>query len=90
MKTLSFIAAGRITNIILQAFKNAGIHFKKIVFFDLKEDLLKSLKRRFSHIQMAPFFEETVNADLIFLAKGVNPVAFSASFDSIKKRPYLT
>jgi pyrroline-5-carboxylate reductase len=146
MKTLSFIGGGRITNIILQAFKNAGIHFEKIVVFDVNEDSLKSLKQKFSNIKMALSIEETVNADLIILAvhppvtlevfeklkgklgnesvllslvpkitiertidllggfadvarmnpsastivnKGVNPVAFSASFESNKKKALL-
>ncbi|MBN1145579.1 MAG: NAD(P)-binding domain-containing protein [Bacteroidales bacterium] len=146
MQTLSFIGGGRITNIILQAFQNAEINFEKVVVFDVNEDSLKSLQRKFPHTQMALSLEETVNADLIVLAvhppvavdvleklkgtlvneslllslvpkitiertidllggfadvarmnpsastivnKGVNPVAFSASFDSNKKKDLL-
>ena len=42
-KTIVFIGGGRITNIFLQAFKNANVSFKKIVVFDPNTESTRKL-----------------------------------------------
>ncbi len=68
MKTISFIGGGRITRILLQAFKNADKHFEKITVMDVNENLLKSLQQKFPDTTTTGSLEQTVDADLIILA----------------------
>jgi pyrroline-5-carboxylate reductase len=69
MKTIGFIGGGRITKIFLQAFKNEGITFNKVVVFDTNTDILDSLKSKFPQIVITKEnLQEVVKNELVILA----------------------
>jgi pyrroline-5-carboxylate reductase len=49
-KTLGFIGGGRITRILLQAFKNENVSFDNIVVFDLNPEAAANLQKKFPSI----------------------------------------
>jgi len=51
-KSLGFIGGGRVTRILLQAFKNKNAHFSKIVVTDTNPDVSGNLKKSFPEIQV--------------------------------------
>ena len=66
MKTISFIGGGRISKILIQGFKKAGIDFQKMVVFDVNTDVLSSLKKKFPYVTTTDIFEDVFGADIIF------------------------
>lgn len=145
-KTIGFIGGGRITRILLYAFRSAKIVFDKNVVYDVNETALSNLKSKFPDVSITSGIDEVLNAELIVLAvhppvtvetlekikgklgdnsmllslvpkftiektaallggfkniarmnpsastivnKGVNPIAFSSSFDSNKQKALL-
>lgn len=82
MKTISFIGGGRITKILLQAFKNANIMFDSIVVFDISQEVLIALKTKFPYIQTTSHIEETTNAELVIVA--VHPPVLMETLERIK------
>lgn len=68
-KSLGFIGGGRITRIILQAFKNSRISFDKIVVSDSNPDVLNSLKLKFPGITVTTDnLQEVVQNEVVFIA----------------------
>jgi pyrroline-5-carboxylate reductase len=51
-KSIGFIGGGRVTRILLQAFKNKNAHFSKIVINDPNQDVTGRLKKSFPDIQV--------------------------------------
>jgi pyrroline-5-carboxylate reductase len=51
-QSIGFIGGGRVTRILLQAFKNSNEQFSKIVVTDPNQDALGSLKKSFPEIQV--------------------------------------
>jgi pyrroline-5-carboxylate reductase len=51
-KSLGFIGGGRVTRILLQAFKNKNAQFSKIVVTDINPDVSGNLKKSFPDIQI--------------------------------------
>jgi pyrroline-5-carboxylate reductase len=82
MKTISFIGGGRITRILLQAFKNANVTFGSIVVYDINDGALSALKTKFPYIQPTSNIEETSKAELVVLA--VHPPAVMETLEKMK------
>ena len=82
MKTISFIGGGRITRILLQAFKNANVTFEAVTVFDFNDGALTSLKTRFPQIRTSSNIGDTLNANLIIMA--VHPPAVAETLEKIK------
>jgi len=82
MKTIGFIGGGRITKILLQAFKNANIAFTSIVVYDINQGALATLKIMFPYVQTTHTVEEITKAELIVLA--VHPPAVMDTLEKIK------
>jgi len=51
-QSIGFIGGGRVTRILLQAFKNKNVQFSKIVVTDPNQDALSNLKKSFPGIQV--------------------------------------
>lgn len=82
MKTISFIGGGRITRILLQAFKNANVTFNKIVVFDINEASLTALKSKFQQIEVTTNPEDSAKAELVVMA--VHPPVVIETLEKIK------
>jgi pyrroline-5-carboxylate reductase len=85
MKTYSFgfIGGGRITRIILQAFKSNAFSLENTVVFDTNEIVLKALKTRFPEITVTT--EDLIAAgskQIVFLA--LHPPVLVETLDRIK------
>jgi len=70
MKTnkLGFIGGGRITRIMLKAFKNKSVKFDSIVIYDTNQDVVSKLKEQFPDITITDSIVECANQDWIILA----------------------
>jgi pyrroline-5-carboxylate reductase len=66
-KSLGFIGGGRITKILLQAFKNKNAHFSKIVVADTNPDVSGNLKKSFPDIQVDDA-SATASQDIVFIS----------------------
>ncbi|MGC8858192.1 MAG: pyrroline-5-carboxylate reductase family protein [Ignavibacteria bacterium] len=85
-KSIGFIGGGRITKIILQAFKNSNLMFKEIIVFDPNKDILTKLKNDYDYIKAENVnIESTAKCDIIFLA--IHPPLISETL--IKIKPFL-
>ena len=51
-QSIGFIGGGRVTRILLQAFKNKNAQFSKIVVTDTNPDVSGNLKKSFPDIQV--------------------------------------
>ena len=51
-KSIGFIGSGRVTRILLQAFKNKNAKFSKIIVTDINSDVSGNLKKSFPEIQV--------------------------------------
>jgi len=81
-KTLGFIGGGRITRIILQAFKNKSAQFDSIMVFDPDKQTTDTLKKQYLDIEIADSPETAADQDVIFLA--VHPPIMMETLDKIK------
>ena len=81
-KTLGFIGGGRITRIILQAFKNKSTQFDSIVVFDPDSQTTDTLKKQYLEIEIAGSLETAAKQDVVFLA--VHPPIMMETLDKIK------
>ena len=81
-KTLGFIGGGRITKIILQAFKNKYITFDSIKVFDTNQEVLRSLKEGFPEIEPEDSVTEPATQDLVIIA--VHPPVVMETLENIK------
>jgi len=82
MKTIEFIGGGRITKIILQAFKNANITFDKVKVYDVNEEALKIIKAKFPVVEITNNAEDIAKSELVILA--VHPPMVMDALDKIK------
>lgn len=82
-KTLGFIGGGRITRIILQAFKNEQLHFQSIIVCDINNDVLKNLKHQFPKIQITDSCLLAAKQDIVFLA--LHPPVIMNTLDQIRE-----
>jgi pyrroline-5-carboxylate reductase len=69
MKTTSigFIGGGRITGILLQAFKKTTA-IESVYVFDVNANVLSDLKNRFPKINVTKSMDEVLNVEVLFLA----------------------
>ena len=81
-KTLGFIGGGRITRIILQAFKNKNAEFDSIIVFDPDKKTTDALKEQYSEIVIAGSPETAAKQDIVFLA--IHPPILMETLDKIK------
>jgi pyrroline-5-carboxylate reductase len=66
-RTLGFIGGGRVTRILLQAFKNKNAKFSKIVVTDTNPDVSGNLKKSFPDIQIEDA-SITASQDVLFIS----------------------
>jgi len=67
--SIGFIGGGRITRIMLVAFKNAAVKFDQVHVFDPQETVLGALKNQFPEIDTSPNdISGAAGADIVFLA----------------------
>jgi pyrroline-5-carboxylate reductase len=66
-KSIGFIGGGRITRILLQAFKNKNIHFKNILVSDLNTETTAKLKIIFPEIEISDT-ENCSKQELVIIA----------------------
>jgi pyrroline-5-carboxylate reductase len=81
-KSVGFIGGGRITRILLQAFKNKLLKFDSITVFDIHNDTMDSLLNQFPEIKRAHSPELPAKQDIIILA--VHPPVMLDTLNSIK------
>ncbi len=80
-KSISFIGAGRITNIFLQAFKNKDITLKNVSVFDTNAEVSEKLKQKFPEIAVTDL--KTVSSkEIVFIA--LHPPVIMDSLNSMK------
>lgn len=85
MKTnsISFIGGGRITRIILEAFKNQNVNFEKIVVFDPNEETLQKLKSKFPQIHTeAQNLAAVTDAEVLFVS--LHPPVIMETLEKLK------
>ncbi len=80
-KTIGFIGAGRITRIMLQAFKNKNVDFRKICVNDINEATIQKLKEQFPEIEVCSP-EKTAEQDIIVIA--LHPPVIMETLEKIK------
>jgi pyrroline-5-carboxylate reductase len=66
-KSLGFIGGGRVTRILLQAFKNKNAQFSKIVVTDPNQDVTDKLKESFPNIQV-DHASVAASQDIVFIS----------------------
>ncbi len=82
MQTISFIGGGRISKILIQAFKNADTLLNKIIVFDVNDDILSSLKKKYPNVITTDKLEDVFDTDILFLA--VHPPVAVETIEKIK------
>ena len=80
-KTLGFIGAGRITRILLQAFKNKKKSFDKIAVHDLNPDTAANLQKQFPSI-IVSVLEQAASQDIVVIA--LHPPVILETLEKIK------
>ncbi len=70
MKTTSigFIGGGRITGILLQAFKQTSTEISSIYVYDVNATVLSDLKTRFPNLNVSSSIDEVLDVEVLFLA----------------------
>lgn len=82
-KKLHFIGGGRITKIILNAFKNKNLHFKSITVSDTNQDVLDKLAKLFPSIKTSTNNAEKLNdADIVFVS--LHPPVIMETLEHLK------
>ena len=66
-QSIGFIGGGRVTRILLQAFKNKNVQFSKIVVTDTNQDVSGNLKKSFPDIQVDNA-SVAASQDLVFIS----------------------
>jgi pyrroline-5-carboxylate reductase len=83
MKTIGFIGGGRITRILLQAFKHANVSFEKIYIYETNETVLNALKSKYHHIEASSVdITQAASSELIFIA--LHPPVLMESLEKFK------
>ncbi|MBN1199155.1 MAG: NAD(P)-binding domain-containing protein [Bacteroidales bacterium] len=81
-KSIGFIGGGRITRIILQAFRNKGFAPENVVVSDTNPEVIGKLRTLFPFIlEGTP--EETAKQEILFIA--LHPPAIMETLDNIKE-----
>ena len=80
-KTLGFIGGGRITRILLQAFKNENVSFDKVVVYDLNPEPAANLQKQFPSIIISDL-EQAASQDIVVIA--LHPPVIMEMLDKIK------
>jgi pyrroline-5-carboxylate reductase len=80
-KTLGFIGGGRITRILLQAFKNENVSFDNIVVYDLDPEPVANLQKQFPTIVVADP-EQASSQDIVVIA--LHPPVIMEMLDKIQ------
>ena len=82
-QSIGFIGGGRVTRILLQAFKNKNVNFSKIIVADTNPDVAASLKKSFPDIQI-----DNVSAassqDIVFIS--LHPPVVMDTLEIIKNQ----
>lgn len=66
-KTLGFIGGGRVTRILLQAFKNENAQFSKIIITDTNKEVADNLKKAYPEIQVENS-SVAASQDIVFIS----------------------
>jgi len=66
-QSIGFIGGGRVTRILLQAFKNKNAHFSKIVVTDTNPDVSGNLKKSYSYVQVDSA-SVAASQDIVFIS----------------------
>ncbi len=67
-KSIGFIGGGRVTRIIMEAFKRKNISFKKISVSDINPDVLNDLQEKFPDITTVPNNPLPAYNDIVFIS----------------------
>jgi len=81
-KTLGFIGGGRVTRIILQAFKNKNADFKNVMVYDVNSDTLNKLAGQYSFVTKAESANTAAKQDVVFIA--LHPPVIAETLEKIK------
>ncbi len=81
-KSIGFIGGGRITRIILQAFKNRNHELDKIMVYDVNRETCKKLNQDFPAIRISDL-NSTSLRDILFIA--LHPTVINETLSQIKK-----
>lgn len=81
--TLGFIGGGRITKILLQAFRNKSLAFDSIVVYEPNKEIASALNTQFPEIRLANSQELPSQQGLIFLA--VHPPVMMETLTNLKE-----
>jgi pyrroline-5-carboxylate reductase len=66
-QSIGFIGGGRVTRILLQAFKNRNVEFSKTIVADTNKDVTDKLKKAFPGIQVEPASVAAAQ-DMVFIS----------------------
>jgi pyrroline-5-carboxylate reductase len=66
-QSIGFIGGGRVTRILLQAFKNKNVQFSNIVVTEINKEVSESLKRVYPEIQIENSFV-AASQDIVFIS----------------------
>lgn len=67
-RSIGFIGGGRITRIILKAFKNRHLEFSSITVCDTNEQVLEALKNEFPDIEVCSDPRKSAYKEIVFIA----------------------
>lgn len=81
ISTIGFIGGGRITRILLQAFRNKKVTFESITVFEPNTAIASELKQAYPEIETSPSAETAAQASVVFLA--VHPPVMMESLEAI-------
>src|SRR5664280_3256870 len=80
-QSICFIGGGRVTRILLQAFKNKNAQFSKIAVTDTNKEITDNLKKVYPEIQIEDS-SVTASQDIVFLS--LHPPVVMDTLESIK------
>jgi len=80
--TLGFIGGGRITRILLQAYRNRDITFQSVHVYETNPDVMSGLKRSFPEIVIAGSPDQAAKQNIIFIA--LHPPAIMEVMEKLK------
>ena len=81
-KSIGFIGGGRITKIILQAFKNQTQELGKVLVFDINAEVCQALKQKFPNIEISDI-NAVVNQEIVFIS--LHPPVIMETLGKIKE-----
>ncbi len=81
---ISFIGAGRITKIMLEALKRKDVVSEKIIVYDIEEKQTNLLKEQYPEILIAKSLIECTDAEYIFIA--LHPPKIKETLELIKEK----